>query len=118
MASPIAFPVQPPWTLSRYTLYESVRVCACCAWAAGTTAGSKRRAVSLHMVSSYLYAVWRERPGADCQRKIEMSYFGQTINAGQEAPFPSVDIVQNGARRQGFAFAAQQPRALDGSAPF
>jgi hypothetical protein len=29
-----------------------------------------------------------------------------------------VSIVENGARRQGFAFAAQQARALDRSAPF
>ena len=40
-----------------------------------------------------------------CQ--VEMSYFGEGQQGGEKVPFPSVSIVENGARRQGLAFAAQ-----------
>ena len=42
-----------------------------------------------------------------CRSKVEMSYFGEAAMLGRQPPFPSGSIVQNSARSQGFAFAAQ-----------
>jgi len=53
-----------------------------------------------------------------CQGKVEMSYFRQAAMMGLRPPFPSESIVRNSARRKGFAIAAQEQRALDGSALF
>ena len=38
-----------------------------------------------------------------CRRKVEMSYFGETVMLIGSSPFPSASIVQNGARCTGFA---------------
>jgi len=53
-----------------------------------------------------------------CQGKVETSYFRQAAMMGLRPPFPSESIVRNSARRKGFAIAAQEQRAIDGSALF